>query len=135
LVLDTNILVSALLFRGSRLAWLREAWQGGRIIPLVCAATAEELLRVLAYPKFRLSRDEINELLAEILPYAETVTLPESPPAAPRCRDPNDQVFFDLAIVADADGIVTGDQDLLALADEMRLPVCAPAQWREALVS
>jgi putative PIN family toxin of toxin-antitoxin system len=104
LVLDTNILVSALLFRGSRLAWLTEAWQGGRIIALVCAATAEELLRVLAYPKFRLSRDEINELLAKILPYAETVTLPEPPPAAPRCRDPNDQVFVDLAIAADADG-------------------------------
>jgi hypothetical protein len=42
LALDTSILLSALLFRGSRLAWLRAAWQSGRIIPLVCAATAEE---------------------------------------------------------------------------------------------
>jgi putative PIN family toxin of toxin-antitoxin system len=92
-------------------------------------------MRVLAYPKFRLSRDEINELLAEILPYAETVTLPASPPPAPQCRDPNDQLFVDLAIAADADGIVTGDQDLLALADEVRVPVCAPAQWQEALAS
>jgi putative PIN family toxin of toxin-antitoxin system len=135
LVLDTNILVSALLFRGNRLTWLRDAWQGRRIIPLMCAATAEELLRVLAYPKFRLSRDEINELLAEILPYAEAVTLSESSSASPQCRDPNDQVFVDLAVAAEADGIVTGDKDLLALADQMPLPVRTPAQWREALVS
>lgn len=134
-MLDTNILVSALLFRGDRLAWLREAWQGARIIPLVCAATVEELLRVLAYPKFHLSRDEIDELLAEILPYAETVTLPESSSASPQCLDPNDQVFVDLAVAAEADGIVMGDQDLLALADQMPLPDRTPAQWREALVS
>ncbi len=135
LALDTNTLVSALLFRQGRLAWLREAWQGGRLVPLVCTATAGELLRVLGYPKFRLDRDEIDELLAEILPYAETVTLPEPLPLVPECRDPGDQMFVHLAIAAEADGIVTGDGDLLALADEMILPVRTPAQWRVVLLS
>ena len=73
-VLHTNTLVSALIFRG-RLSWLREAWQSGQIRPLLCHATATELLRVLAYPKFRLNEDEINDLLADLLPATEIVNL------------------------------------------------------------
>jgi putative PIN family toxin of toxin-antitoxin system len=125
--------VSALLFRNGRLAWLRSAWQSRQIVPVVCTATVEELLRVLAYPKFRLDRDSIDELLAEFLPYAETVALPEHPPQGPRCRDPHDQVFIDLAIAADAKGIVTGDQDLIALSGRMRIPIRPPARWRETV--
>ena len=54
IVLDTNALVSALLFGGRSLAWLVEAWQVRRTIPLASAQTAMELIRVLGYPKFRL---------------------------------------------------------------------------------
>jgi putative PIN family toxin of toxin-antitoxin system len=133
LVLDTNTLVSALLFRQGRLAWLRTAWQDGTVTPLVCTATVNELLRVLTYPKFRLNRDAITELLAEFLPYAETIALSASQTRGPRCRDPDDQVFIDLAIVANADGLVTGDRDLLALADQTSLRIQPPAEWRESL--
>jgi len=88
---------------------------------------------VLTYPKFRLSRDAITELLAEFLPYAETIALSASQTNGPRCRDPDDQVFIDLAIVANADGLVTGDRDLLALADQTSLRIQPPAEWRESL--
>jgi putative PIN family toxin of toxin-antitoxin system len=132
LVLDTNTLVSALVFRQGRLDWLRRAWQAGQITPLVSGATLEELLRVLAYPKFRLDREEIDELLAEFLPFAETVPGPVPVPA-PTCRDPDDQVFIELALVAKADGLVTGDRALLALAGETSLLVQTPAAWRDAL--
>jgi uncharacterized protein len=54
-VLDTNIVLSALLFKSGRLAWLLPAWQEYRVVPLVCRDTLDELLRVLDYPKFRLS--------------------------------------------------------------------------------
>lgn len=133
LVLDTNTLVSALVFRTGRLAWLRHAWQDARVTPLICTATVEELLRVLAYPKFRLGLEDIDELLAEFLPYAETVPLPQRPTRGPRCRDPCDQMFVDLALAADADGLVTDDKDLLALAEEIHLVVATPAHWRETL--
>jgi putative PIN family toxin of toxin-antitoxin system len=133
LVLDTNTLVSALLFRQGRLTWLRTAWQDGAVTPLVCTTTVNELLRVLTYPKFRLNRDAITELLAEFLPYAETIALSASQTNGPRCRDPDDQVFIDLAIVANADGLVTGDRDLLALADQTSLRIQPPAEWRESL--
>jgi len=70
-VLDTNCLVSALLFKRGRLTALRRAWQNGLFRPLVCRETAAELIRVLAYPKFRLSKADLEALLAEFLPFAE----------------------------------------------------------------
>ena len=70
-VLDTNVLVSALLFEGGRLAWIRQSWQSwqsGSITPVLAKPTARELLRVLAYPKFQLNPAEIEQFLAELLP-------------------------------------------------------------------
>ena len=52
-VLDTSVVVSALVFEAGRLAWLRSAWRRERIKPLVSKSTVTELLRVLAYPKIQ----------------------------------------------------------------------------------
>jgi putative PIN family toxin of toxin-antitoxin system len=88
---------------------------------------------VLAYPKFRLDRNEITALLGDLLPYAETVDQPTPAPEAPRCRDPDDQVFVDLLIATGADALVTGDGDLLAIAALSDLPILTPVQLRETL--
>jgi putative PIN family toxin of toxin-antitoxin system len=115
-VLDTNLVLSALLFAGGRLVPLRTAWHSARCIPLVSKATASELMRVLGYPKFKLSPDEREELLADYLPYCRSVRMPARLPKLPQCRDPDDQMFIELAAVGKADFLVTGDKDLLALA-------------------
>ncbi|ARP84295.1 putative toxin-antitoxin system toxin component, PIN family [Bordetella genomosp. 8] len=117
-VLDTNIVLSALLFTSGRLAWIRHAWQGQQLQPLVCRETVNELLRVLAYPKFNLTANEQKELLADFLPYADVVELPKPWPDLPVCRDEKDQVFLVLAQTGHADILVTGDADLLAMRDE-----------------
>lgn len=116
-VLDTNIVLSALLFSAGRLAWMRQTWQRQQLQPLVCRETVNEFLRVLAYPKFKLSAAEQKELLADFLPYAEVITLPTPWPVLPTCRDEKDQVFLVLAHVAKADALVTGDVDILAMDD------------------
>ena len=116
-VLDTNIVLSALLFGTGRLAWVRHAWQRRRLQPLVCRETVNELLRVLAYPKFKLSAQEQQDLLGDFLPYTEIVTLPTPWPALPVCRDDRDQVFLVLAHAGQADALVSGDADILALRD------------------
>jgi putative PIN family toxin of toxin-antitoxin system len=126
-VCDTNTVVSALLFNQGRLAWLRAAWQEGSVIPLVCQATAAELLRVLAYPKFRLSREDQEELLGDFLPYAEVVVLEEAADL-PSCRDPHDLVFLQLARCAKADALVTGDEDLLVLREAFTISIRTPAE-------
>lgn len=120
-VVDTNLVVSALVLARGRTFELRTDWQAGRFDPLVSRSTATELLRVLAYPKFQLSEAEREDLLADYLPYCTTVRVPSKLPTVPACRDPFDVPFLELAIVADADYLVTGDKDLLSLAK--RFPV------------
>jgi putative PIN family toxin of toxin-antitoxin system len=122
IVLDTNCLVSTLVFSGKRLAWLRHAWQSGEIVPLVSKDTANELLRVLKYPKFKLTREEQGLLLADFLPYAETVTELNIPPDLPVIRDQADQMFLTLAVAGKADVLVTGDNDLLVIKDSFKTP-------------
>jgi putative PIN family toxin of toxin-antitoxin system len=116
-VLDTNLVLSALVFQQGRLVSLRSLWQSKLVIPLVSQATAAELIRALAYPKFRLTSAEQEELLADYLPYCSAVTLPVPPPPTPDCRDPADKPFLQLALAGEADCLVTGDKDLLVLAE------------------
>jgi len=126
LVLDTNTVLSALLFTGGRLAWLRLAWQEKRLIPLVSRETTEELMRVLAYPKFKLTPAECEELLGDYLPYCETIVLSQTLPDLPDCRDPADRPFLHLALAAKADALISGDADLLVLAEAFPVPIGAP---------
>lgn len=115
-VLDTNVVLSALVFGGGLPARVRHAWQQGGLQPLTSKDTAQELVRVLAYPKFRLSHAEQQELLADYLPYTETVRMPHPPPVVPQCRDAQDVMFLQLALAGKARILVSGDRDLLAVA-------------------
>ncbi len=117
-VFDTNVVLSALVFAGGRPALLRAAWQSGRCVPIASTATAAELMRVLAYPKFKLSAADREELLADYLPCCRSVRIPARLPKLPRCRDPNDQMFIELAAIGGADFLVSGDKNLLALAPD-----------------
>lgn len=122
-VVDTNLVVSALVFGKGRTVQLRTAWQGGRFRPLVSKCTAMELLRVLAYPKFELSEAEREDLLADYLPYCTTVKMPSKLPAVPECRDPFDVPFLELALAGHADYLVTGDEDLICLAKDFPVAI------------
>lgn len=114
--LDTNVVLSALLFGGGWAARVRSGWQSGRFVPLASTATARELVRVLAYPKFRLSADEQEQLLADVMPWMRVVQIPDPPPPTPACRDAFDLPFLHLAIAGKAHTLVSGGRDLLALA-------------------
>ena len=133
-VLDTNLVLSALVFATGRLAALRHAWQGGKYVPLVSKATTAELIRVLAYPKFKLSDEDQQELLADYLPWCTAVRIPNPPPTTPHCRDPFDQPFLQLAIAGKADYLVSGDQDVLSLAGQFKCPILTAEQFVKALI-
>jgi len=104
------------------MAWLRHNWQSGAIIPIVNKETVTKLLKVLTYPKFKLTKKEQSLLLADFLPYAETVTTHDVPSNLPLIRDKADQIFITLAVVAKADALVTGDKDLLVIKDSFKIP-------------
>ena len=132
LVIDTNVLLSALLFHAGSLSWLRHAWHSNAIRPLVSRDTTVELIRVLSYPKFGLADDERDELLGDYLPWCETVAV-SKPVEVPACRDPFDRPFLALALTAKADALVTGDKDLLMLAEVFSVPILLPAMLRDRL--
>ncbi|MBM3423494.1 MAG: putative toxin-antitoxin system toxin component, PIN family [Chlorobi bacterium] len=139
IVLDTNCIVSALIFSKHKMAWLRHNWQSGIITPLVSTETASELIKVLTYPKFKLTKTERALLLADFLPYTETVTSPEVPTDLPLIRDKADQMFITLAVVGKAEALVTGDYDLLVIKDSFKtVPIMSPGdfeQWTKERVT
>jgi putative PIN family toxin of toxin-antitoxin system len=118
-VLDTNVVLSALVFAGGRAGAVRGLWQSARVVPLASAATAAELARALVYPKFGLNADEREALLAEYLPWCESVRVPARGMRVPACRDPDDRAFLELAVAGAADALVSGDRDLLVLRGQV----------------
>ena len=131
-VLDTNTVLSALLFPRGRLAWIRDLWTAGRILPLVCRATVRELIDALAYPKFKLDQGEIQTLLAAYLPFTETIDVNDDAiENVPLCRDPDDQVFLRLAAIGQAVVLVSGDGALLEMAEQVPFAIESAAEFRK----
>lgn len=113
IVLDTNILVSALLFK-RELSKIVDLWKEGKIIPVVSKETFEEFRRVLEYPRFSLTDTEIKSIIEEeVLPFFKVTEITDQ--VGDVCRDPDDDKFFSCAISASADFIVSGDKDLCSL--------------------
>ena len=130
LVLDTNVLVSALLFAGP-LSHLVSLWRERRIVLLLSKDVFIEYLRVLAYPKFKLSGKEIKALVEEyVLPFAEMVTVAETP--AIIREDPADDKFLALVAAGRARHIVSGDKHLLVLREYRGVKIATPREFLDS---
>lgn len=133
-VLDTNCLVSALIFSRGRLGQLRLAWQAQEFTPIVCKATVTELLRVFGYPKFSLTSEDIDSLLADFLPWVEVLEPPNVVEDIPALRDRDDAIFIHLALTGNAAYLVSGDRHLLELQDFFpQLQIIAPTEFLDHL--
>jgi len=133
-VLDTNGVVSALVFASGRFMALRQRWQSQQVTPLASHDTVSELLRVLAYPKFRLSPGEQQTLLGDYLPWVETVQVHTTSKDLPPVRDDHDVMFLALARTARADALVTGDGDLLAVRTQFEIPILTLPEFEDWLL-
>lgn len=104
-VIDTNVIVSALLFSGKP-GELIPFWQNSRIEPIVSGDIVDEYIRVLAYPKFQLTEKEIQFLLyRQLLPYFEIVETSQGEIIIP--NDPSDDKFIKCALSGNAKIIVS----------------------------
>lgn len=115
LVVDTNILISALLAGTSLPAHLIVLWREGRFDLLSSAAQLDELMRVTRYPKIRerLSPALAGRLINEI---RDLAVLLEALPIVTASPDPYDNYLLAMASAGSADFLITGDKrDLLAL--------------------
>lgn len=126
-VLDTNVLVSSLLLRG-RLSKFADLWKSGEISPILSKETFDEFNKVLRYPKFSLSADEIKTILEdEVLPFFEVTDIENKISGV--CRDPEDDMFLTAAVNAKAAAIVTGDNDLLELRKYQSIKILSPQDY------
>jgi putative PIN family toxin of toxin-antitoxin system len=129
-VLDTNVLVAALLFTGP-IGRLVSLWRERRIVLLLSKGVFIEYLRVLGYPKSKLSGEEIKALVEEyILPFGEMVTVADTP--AIIREDPAGDKFLALAAVGRARYIVSGDKHLLALREYRSVKIVTPREFLES---
>lgn len=122
-VLDTNVLVSALLAESSPPAQLIAHWRRGRFTLLTASAQLEELARVTRYPKIRsrlkpaLAGRLVNDL-------REVAVMVEALPPVDASPDPYDNYLLSIASGGEADYLVTGDKpDLLALRHHGRTKI------------
>lgn len=125
-VLDTNMLVSALLFKG-KVSRFVALWQQGRLAPLLSKETFEELKKVLAYPKFALDQEEIGGILEdEVLPFFEIIDPVD--PIEGVCADPDDDPFIACAVSGGAEFVVTGDAQLVGLRQYKTVRFVTPSE-------
>jgi len=131
-VLDTNVLVSGLLFGGSP-GKLLDLWKTGAIRLMMSRLMLDEFLRVLAYPKFRLSEEEIHYLLyVEVLPHVEMVEVHPGPVLIP--TDPSDDMFLHCAVAAGVKYIISGDRHLIQLKSYKRIKILSPAEFLSSVI-
>lgn len=128
-VLDTNVLISSLLLRVPT-AKLVSLWQTERFLPLVSKDIVREYYRVLAYPKFGFSLEEIKVLVErQFLALAEPVETEAIPQVV--LEDPSDDMFLACAFFGKAHYLVSGDHHLLNLKSYKRIPIVSVRAFLE----
>lgn len=127
-VLDTNILISG-IFWGGKPRLVLEYWRDGRFHLLTTTDILEEYLRVLIKIGHRdedLVADWTDYITCNSLMVLKTRRLNA-------CRDSDDNKFLECALSADADCIVSGDDDLLVLNGIQGIPIIKPSRFLASL--
>jgi uncharacterized protein len=125
-VLDTNVWISALQFakrRGTPTRALEKAMSEDVIA--TCKEIEAEILRVLI-DKFLWEADRARLALEMVLARSIRVRLRGM---VKECRDPNDNMFLECAVLANADLLVAGDKDLLVLGTYKSVRILSPAEY------
>ena len=127
-VVDSNVLISALLKADSGPARVVALWREGTIELVVSSAIVAEITRVLAYPRIqsRVSEEDATRFVT-LLRAAATFVEPVEAVVAVE-RDPDDDKFVALALASDAKYIVSGDSHLLDLGEYQGIEIIGPAQ-------
>ena len=132
-VFDTNVLISALITKGTPPDMLYEKWSNGIIDVVTSRAQLKELSRVLSYKKLRkiISREEAQVLLEALNEQAQVI---ETLPKIKYSKDKEDNQILATAIVGKAELLITGDKsDLLSLNIVENVQIVTPRQALAAI--
>ncbi|HET6553868.1 MAG TPA: PIN domain-containing protein [Dyella sp.] len=142
LVLDTNVALDLFVFRDPGVDRLLRALQAGTVRAVVDEACREEWLAVLAYPALALTGASRGDAQAAFDRWTQRLSVHELRPRdevkLPRCADPDDQKFLELALAADARWLLSKDKMVLRLARrtarEGWFQILTPAAWQPPAV-
>jgi len=129
-VLDTGVLVSALISRQGTTGAVLQALRDARFSAIYSIEMLVEIIDVLGREPFRtkyhIEADDITVLINLVRLRGELVTPGRRIQA---CRDPNDDKFLEAALAGKADCVVSGDADLLVLTPFEDIPIMRPAEF------
>lgn len=126
-VVDTNVFLSSVLFKGE-CAKLVPLWQQRRFVYLLSRSILDEYIRALSYPKFQLTEKEVKALVEdELLPFVDIIK--EEKVSVPKLKDRDDEKFLIAAVCATADYLVTGDKGLLTLKTVGKTRIASPSDF------
>ena len=129
-ILDTNVLISALGWRGIPRTLLRNVIEG-KIELVISNKQFNELLKVLDYPKFKFASEQKKRFVSILL---EIAILIETKQELTIIKDdPSDNIMLETAIEGKADYIVTGDNHLLKLKEFKGIKIVTPKQFLDLL--
>ncbi len=133
-MIDTNILVRALIKPKGTVGPILGRLVDGDYEIIISEPLLSELVDVLNRPrikdKYGLDFEDIEKVIALLLLRGQTVTPVERIDV---CRDPKDNMFLEAALTAEADVIVSGDEDLLVLDSFRSIPVVGPAPFLQMI--
>lgn len=135
ITLDTNVLVSGMLVAGGPSAQILDAWVEGRFILVTSLYQVEELVHVLSYPRItrrlNVSETELAVLIGQLL--SKAVIVPGVLDLRGVTRGPKDDSIVACAVEGEAQLIVSGDQDLLALDQYAGIRILSPRAFLQEL--
>ena len=133
-VVDTNILVSALIRPDGTVGSVLKHLRDGAYTLLYSKSSLEELVDVLTRPKIQgkygLTEDDVETVLALLLARGEAVVVTRRITV---CRDPKDDQFLEIGVADRADIIVSGDEDLLVIDCFEKIPILSSTEFLDRL--
>lgn len=81
----------------------------------------------------KLTRSERETLLADFLPYVETMKIERTPEGLPEIRDTDDIIFLAFAAAAHADALVSGNSDIFAVRGQFQMPILTVSEFADWL--
>jgi putative PIN family toxin of toxin-antitoxin system len=127
-VLDTNVYISAILFRGKPRQILESVLRG-ELRVFISEPIVEELRGVLRRPKFGFSVEAVQTIITEVLGFANFVQPSRQLDVV--IEDPDDNRILECAIEAGAVYLITGDMHLLNLRNYRGVKVVNPDEFLE----
>jgi putative PIN family toxin of toxin-antitoxin system len=136
IVLDTNVCLDLFLFRDPACTPLLAALQAGTVQAVTRADCRAEWLRVLHYPQLPIqeaTRPGIAAAFDRLIHDLPDTAVAADETLLPRCADPDDQKFLELALAARASWLLSKDNELLKLDRRTRgaglFPILLPQAW------